>query len=256
MTTATPYADYGTQFAGIYDDIFPRELITSADTAWLASHIPTGHPRVLELGVGTGRIALPLWDTLTDRGDRPAFVGVDVSTEMLDRLAASDPHDRIDRMHADITTHDLGQGNYDTILCLCATISMITDSDAQQAVFHAASNALRPGGRLIVETHNAQIVHNMNPAGSGVYAVPYQGGRRVLVTFSELHGNRWAVEHCWVDNGTATFATERSRVTTPEELDHYAAAAGLIAVQRTAGLGGAPFTGTEPTICVTYQKPQ
>jgi SAM-dependent methyltransferase len=254
MTTPARYADYGSQFAAIYDDIFPRENLTEADTAWLASQIPSGTPRILELGVGTGRVALPLWENLTARGDRPAFVGIDVSAEMLQELAAHDSNHRIERRQADIASDDLGEDEYDTILCLCATISMLTEADDQQAAFQAAATALKPGGHLIVETHNGNIVQAMNPQGSGVYAVPYGGGKRILVTFSELRGNQWSVEHCWIDNSEATFATEHSRVTTLDELDAYATAAGLTPHSHTAGLAGAPITGNEPTVCATYIK--
>ncbi|MFK3672433.1 class I SAM-dependent methyltransferase [Leifsonia aquatica] len=248
------YTDYGTQFARIYDDIFPRTQITTEETSWLANHIPTGAAHILELGVGTGRVALPLWDALIRRGDQPTFVGVDVSTEMLEQLATLDPHDHIERVHADIAIDDLGENAYDTILCLCATISMLTEPAAQQAAFHSAAKALRPGGRLIVETHNADVVQALNPAGAGVYAVPYPGGKRILVTFSELQGTTWKVEHCWIDNGSATFATEQSRVTTSGELDAYAAATGLTKLSHTAGLNGATRDTNSPTICATYQK--
>ncbi|WGD37475.1 class I SAM-dependent methyltransferase [Lysinibacter sp. HNR] len=255
MTHTTPYTDYGTQFAEIYDDLFPREHITDADTSWLAEHIPPGSPHILELGVGTGRVALPLWETLTRRGDTPMFVGIDISREMLNQLATKDPHAHIDRRQGDIAHEDLGSNGYDTILCLCATISMLTDHTAQQDTFRAAAKALKPGGHLIVETHNSALIQALNPSGAGAYAVPYPGGQRMLVTFSELNGNQWTVNHCWINNGVATFGNESSSVTTLAELDTYATEAGLTPVTHTSGLSGNPLQDHDATVCATYIKP-
>ncbi|WIE83510.1 class I SAM-dependent methyltransferase [Curtobacterium sp. MCPF17_021] len=64
---------YGQQFAAIYDDVFPPDpdlvgLLTQSQ--------PT---TALELGVGTGRIAVPLAHAGV------AVTGVDLSPEMLER---------------------------------------------------------------------------------------------------------------------------------------------------------------------------
>ena len=76
---------YGRSFADVYDDWY-REVsdvdATVARVAALAAR--RGGGRVLELGVGTGRLALPL----AARG--LAVTGVDASPEMLERLRAKD----------------------------------------------------------------------------------------------------------------------------------------------------------------------
>ncbi|WP_288785662.1 hypothetical protein [uncultured Microbacterium sp.] len=64
MSIATPqarsYASYGAQFSGCYDVIFPRDMVTDAETSWLRTVLPARGRRVVELGVGNGRVALPL----------------------------------------------------------------------------------------------------------------------------------------------------------------------------------------------------
>lgn len=64
MSIATPqarsYASYGAQFSGCCDVIFPRDMVTDAETSWLRTVLPARGRRVVELGVGNGRVALPL----------------------------------------------------------------------------------------------------------------------------------------------------------------------------------------------------
>lgn len=71
---------YGAQFAGWYDRIFPKD----ASAAYTAERIAAWHPLpgagTCELGVGSGRIAIPL------SGIIGKVTGVDSSPEMLDAL--------------------------------------------------------------------------------------------------------------------------------------------------------------------------
>ena len=69
--------------AGFYDKTrgLPKEQaqqVTDLLTAEL-----TGRDRTLEIGVGTGRIALPLYERGVD------LVGIDISVPMLERLVAN-----------------------------------------------------------------------------------------------------------------------------------------------------------------------
>ncbi|WP_426624479.1 class I SAM-dependent methyltransferase [Leifsonia sp. McL0607] len=253
-TTVSAYTTYGRDFADIYDTIFPREAIGPEELAWLSRHIKSGS-RVLELGVGTGRVAFPLLNHLAGQGVSVDYRGIDISAEMLEQLEAADTEGRINATRGDIVDADYGT-DYDSILCVCATISMITNPNQQSAVFANASQALAPGGTLIVETHNSDFVHAIHgPHRTITYAVPYPGGQRALVSFSDLDGSAWNIDHCWIDNGSTKFVSETSRVTTLAELDTYAIDAGLIPSGHTAGLTGSPIQPTAGTVTAEYRKP-
>ena len=73
-------ARYGEAFADVYDDWYAGSFDTEGAVATLADLAGPGP--VLELGVGTGRLALPL----AARG--LTVVGVDASSSMLEKLAA------------------------------------------------------------------------------------------------------------------------------------------------------------------------
>src|SRR5436189_3899438 len=71
---------YGTRIAGVYDELHPSTPAVDTAAAFLADAAGAG--RVLELAIGTGRVALPL----RDRG--VPVEGVDISPEMVERLRA------------------------------------------------------------------------------------------------------------------------------------------------------------------------
>lgn len=251
---APTYAEYGRQFAGIYDGLFPRSLITDAEVRWLTAHLPQAPERlVVEFGVGTGRVALPVARAL--RAERSTRVlGVDISDEMLARLAAEDKYGLVTPISADVTSERITDGA-DLVICVCATISMITEPDKQQATFRNAADTLKPGGVLIMETHNADLVSGMHVDGRATLAIPYPRERQVLVSFSELDFPIWRVDHCWIEGRSATFADEVSRLTSLEELDQYARQAGLESVGHFSGLSGAPFDARSATLAAVYRRP-
>lgn len=247
------YLDYGRQFAGIYDALFPQAHVTPDQVEWLSSLLPDRDPLlIVELGVGTGRVALPLAAALAER--RPSFIGVDVSQEMLDVLGQSDVFGAISPKLAD-ATQVVPASHADLVLCVCGTLSMITDPVGQEAAVRNAAAALRPGGLLVVETHSPDLVRSMHVEGHATLAVPYEGYRKVLVSFCELDFPNWKVDHCWIDGDRATFASEVSRLTSLSEIDGYASGAGLELVGHFSGLGGAPLAAHSPTVTGLYRRP-
>ena len=101
-TEETQAVSYGRQFADFYDRLFPPGAGAEATAAWLAALHPRDGAPALELGIGTGRIALPLAERVGE------VVGVDASPDMLDVLR--DELDRrplpIEPVLADIRDYD------------------------------------------------------------------------------------------------------------------------------------------------------
>ena len=140
---------YGRQFGGFYDRIFPSGDYTEPTVRKLASLHPQPGERALELGVGTGRVAIPL--------AQRAFPvrGVDSSPEMLDQLRtkAKEADADVEAVHGDIRKYS-DDAQYGLVYCVCATLSMILDADDQRATIQHAADRLAPGGVLVVETSN------------------------------------------------------------------------------------------------------
>lgn len=136
-------ADYGQLHAWVYDRIYGARFTSAAAVEALAAAAGSG--AVLELGVGTGRLAIPL----TRRGI--VVDGIDASPAMLARLRAQPGGDAVGALEADLADFTLARRDYTVAVCAVSTLFMLTH-DEQRRCVRAAAAHLRPGGRLFVET--------------------------------------------------------------------------------------------------------
>jgi SAM-dependent methyltransferase len=137
-------SSYGARLAEDYDSIYGDVFDTEGAVDFLADLAPGG--RVLELGVGTGRIALPLAARGLD------VWGVDASSEMLQRLKAKPGGEAITTMCGDFGTVDARSvGPFDLVLLLVNTLYAMPTQDHQVACFANAAAHLASGGRFVVE---------------------------------------------------------------------------------------------------------
>jgi SAM-dependent methyltransferase len=229
----------------------PRDGRTDACVAWLAAAHGGDRAPALELGVGTGRIALPL-------AQRTGLVvGVDSSPEMLDQLrtALARRPLPVSPVLADIRGYEDGQ-RYGLVTCLLGTLSIVLDVGGQQEILDTCARSIAPGGTVVIETHNPAAIMALHGGRSDiVLETAYGDGSERLVSRSiiGLPGGRWRLEHMWYDNAGERSARETTRLTSPEEIDAYAASAGLRLAARFAGWEDAPFTGAEPMVVSVYE---
>src|SRR5687767_7528038 len=111
---------YGRQFDGWYDRLFPKDGLADRTAEQLASLHPDHGLGTLELGVGTGRIAVPL------SREVGRVVGVESSLEMLSALekdVAATSAD-VEGVHGDIRTYTDNR-QYGLVYCVCGTLSML-----------------------------------------------------------------------------------------------------------------------------------
>ncbi|MFJ3394959.1 class I SAM-dependent methyltransferase [Leifsonia aquatica] len=201
-----------------------------------------------------GRQFASVYDALFPRSQVTAeYIAVDVSSEMLSGLKANDHDQLITPLKADFVSDRL-PGPADLIICVCATLGMVIDPSAQQDAISHAADSLAPGGTLIVETHNPSVVRDMHVETRMTLAVPYEGDRRALVSFSQLEDPAWRVEHCWIDAGRATFMQECSRLTELAEIDTYATTAGLQRIGHYSGLAGRELDPRAPLVSGSYRR--
>lgn len=102
--------------------------------------------RLLELGVGTGRIALPFIRAGYD------FTGVDLSQPMMDRLLAKIAGDpgrasyRVSLQQADVTKLPFADSSFDVIM----SVHVLHLVDDWRAALREAARVLQPGGWLLI----------------------------------------------------------------------------------------------------------
>jgi SAM-dependent methyltransferase len=135
-------ASYGARLADDYDAIYGGVFDTDGAVDLLAKLADGG--RVLEFGVGTGRIALPLADRGLD------VWGVDGSPAMLERLREKPGGDKVTTVCGDFATVT-ADGLFDLVLLLVNTIYAMPTQDDQIVCFANAARHIAPGGRFVIE---------------------------------------------------------------------------------------------------------
>lgn len=228
---------YGRSFADVYDDWYPPDGSTGAAVQRIAELAGTGG-RVLELGVGTGRLAIPL----ADRGLR--VTGMDASEEMLDLLRAKSQRDgspAVATALGDVgTPTDWPEGPFDVVVAAFNLVFNLTDGEAQAKCFRAASSVLAPGGALVVE---AFIPAPMEHRERALEVREVAADRVVLIaTDSEPSAGVVTGQHIeLIDGAPVRLRPWRIRVAGVAELDGYASSAGLAVGDRYGDWAGAPY---------------
>ena len=251
--TAGPRQDYEDGFPAFYDKLFTAGE-TELAVAWLAAAHPGSGDPTLELGVGTGRIAIPLAERAGE------VVGVDGSPSMLAvlRRRLEQRPAPVTPVHADIRTF-APERRYALVICLLGTLSTVLEPDDQRAVLRTCAGAVLAGGTVVIETHNAaRILAAHAGAKQAAWTTPYPDHDAVLETTSSLDSSTqiWRLDHVWREPGACLQATETTRLTTAEEIEAYAMSAGLRPAGRLSGWGGGSFAGDEPmVICVLRAPP-
>jgi SAM-dependent methyltransferase len=135
---------------------YDLELSDRRDVRFWLRLVRRLEPRaVLEIGTGTGRIALPLGRLLQAGGG--SVVGLDCSAEMLERAREKAAQSRNPRLAghvhfvcADVRAFDLGR-QFDLVLAADDPFAHLLDDGEAQAAFTAIARHLSPGGSFVLE---------------------------------------------------------------------------------------------------------
>jgi SAM-dependent methyltransferase len=193
-----------------------------------------GTGRALELGIGTGRIALPL----AERG--VPVHGIELSRAMAARLRAKPGGDAIDVTIGDFATTRV-DGTFSVAYLVFNTIMNLTTQAEQVACFRNVAAHLEPGGCFVVEV-----------------GVPGLQGLPRGETFSVFHvsedKSKWGIDeidvatqaltshHVEIVDGRAERFSAPFRYVWPSELDLMAELAGMRLRDRWSGWRREPFT--------------
>lgn len=237
-------SSYGDRHAAVYDRIYGARFAPAAAVDALAS--AAGEGAVLEMGVGTGRLAIPL----AARG--VTVDGIEGSPAMIERLRAQPGSDRVGVHRVDLADFDLPTNDYDVSVCVGSTLFMLTHADQKTAI-RAAARHLRSGGRLFIEAFrpdpnrfgsDGQRVETRTPAvGSHVVRGRHDPVGRSIRIRHELSD----------DSGMHTYEVTLHYATV-EELDAMAFQAGLRLVGRWHDWTGVPAQPYSTDPVSVYEK--
>jgi SAM-dependent methyltransferase len=203
-----------------------------------------GNGAALELGIGTGRIALPL----ARRGVR--VHGIDLSTAMVARLQAKPGGADIGVTIGDFATATVGE-TFSVAYLVFNTIMNLTTQDEQVACFRNVAAHLEPGGYFVVEV----MVPDLQRLPPGETYRPF------TVTATRLGFDEYDVvaqglvsHHYRVVDGALDVVSIPFRYVWPAELDLMARLAGMTLRDRWAGWKREPFTSESTSHVSVWEK--
>ena len=204
-----------------------------------------GDGGALELGVGTGRIAVPL----SRRGVR--VHGIDVSPAMVAQLQAKPGADDIGVTIGDFATAKVGQ-TFRLAYLVYNTIENLTTQDEQVECFRNVAAHLEPGGCFVIEVEVPAL--QRLPPGETVR--PFEVTPTHL-GFDEIDvATQSACSHHYFVGGDRLGVWSMPfRYVWPSELDLMARLAGMTLRERWSGWKREPFTSASTTHVSVWEKP-
>jgi SAM-dependent methyltransferase len=226
---------YDDRRADAYDHRY-RERFAEAEAAadFLAGVARPPGP-VLELGVGTGRIAVPL----TDRGLE--VHGIDASPAMVAQLRAKPGGDAIPVQAGDFA--DVGAevtGGFGVVFVAFNTLFNLPSAEAQARCFTNVARRLGPGGRFVVEAFVPDP--DRFPEGGSVSPTIIEPDHVVLLVARQDRARQTlTASHVSITEEGIRLRPLFLRYSTPAELDAMALAAGLELEERWSGWDRRPY---------------
>jgi SAM-dependent methyltransferase len=242
-----PENHFGEDVAARYDES-EGETFESAAVASVVDFLAdlAGDGAALELGIGTGRIALPL----SRRGVR--VHGIDLSTAMVARLRAKPGAEHIGVTIGDFATTTV-EDTFSVAYLVFNTIMNLTTQDEQVACFQNVAAHLEPGGCFVIEVGVPELQRlppgetfrpfhvSATHLGFDEYDVAAQG-----LTSHHYHAG---------SDGTLEPSSIPFRYVWPAELDLMARLAGMTLRDRFSGWRGEPFTSESRQHVSVWEKP-
>ncbi len=245
---------YGDAFADVYDDWYGTAFDTDGAVALLGTLAARGP--VLELGVGTGRLALPL--AALDL----ALVGLDASARMLEQLAAKPGSDAISTVLADMAEvgaavraagGSVPPDGYALVFSAYNTFLNLDTEAAQRRCLAGVSSLLAADGVLVVEAYVPAPPEDVPRTSIDVARVTSDA---VVLTCTEHDPANQHVtgQHVELRDGSVRLRPWSVRYLTPEQLDALAADAGLVLEERWQDWRATPFDDDSASHVSVYRR--
>src|SRR5215472_1702946 len=236
-------AFYGDRWAAVYDE-HHRQMNPGPAVEFPAGL--AGDGRVLELAIGTGRVALPL------AGRGITVEGVDASAAMVERLRAQPGGDSIP-----VTLGDMAQvpvsGRFGLVYLVCSTLFGLLSQARPAECLASVARVLEPGGMFVIECFVpdlARFDHDQRVQARTVTeeAAIIEASRHDRVQ------QRVNTQMITLDGHGMHLRPVAIRYSWPAELDLMADRAGLRLTERHADWDRRPFTSASDGHVSVYQR--
>jgi SAM-dependent methyltransferase len=204
-----------------------------------------GDGRALELGIGTGRIALPL----AQRG--VPVDGIELSKAMAARLGAKPGGEDVRVTIGDFATTTV-EGTFSVAYLVFNTIGNLTTQEAQVACFRNVARHLEPGGCFVIEVGLPEL--QRLPPGETIHAFYWSATGFGLDEY-DVATQGLISHHFELVDGRYERHSIPFRYVWPSELDLMAQLAGMSLRERWGGWKREPFTSDSRKHVSVWEKP-
>ncbi len=235
---------YGDRIAEVYDSWFAERPDPAPSVDFLSELAGPGP--ALELGIGTGRVALPL----AARGVE--VHGIDASEAMVERLREKPGGNAIR-----VTVGDMAdvavEGRFRLVFCVFNTFWSLLTQDEQARCFENVAARLVDGGAFVLEAFVPD--RSRFDGGQRVAAKVVEADEvRLEVSLHDPVTQRVSTQNVVVDERGVRLYPVAVRYVWPSELDLMARLAGLRLRERFGGWRGEPFTGASAIHVSVYER--
>ena len=242
-------ATYGDKIAAVYDEMYPMRANVGPTVDALAQFANGG--AALELGIGTGRVALPL----AERGVE--VHGIDASEAIVAKMRAKPGGDAIPVTISDFSEFRLRDGasdkKFSLVYVVFNTLFQATSQEAQVQCFRSAAAHLTDDGVFVVEAFvpdPTRFVRNQNISAGRVES------DLVSLDISSHDPVNQLVhsQHLFVSESGIKLYPVQVRYSWPSELDLMAQLAGMRLRERWSDWDGSPFTASSENHISIYES--
>jgi SAM-dependent methyltransferase len=236
---------YGEVWADVYDE--EHQFMDPTPAVALLAEL-AGSRATLELGIGTGRVALPLRERGVD------VRGVDASAAMVERLRGKAGGETIEVAMGDMASASLG-GPYGLVFVVFNTFFGLGNQERQVDCFRNVASALEPGGRFVLECF-VPDVDRFRDGNQTVRAVSLDDSHlRLNASIHDPVRQQVRTQVLVVRDGGMWARPVSLRYCWPAELDLMARLASLELSDRWSGWGREPFTAHSTQHVSVYSRP-
>jgi SAM-dependent methyltransferase len=242
LTDSYTHSTYGERVAPVYDELFSEYEEASVER--LAELARGG--RVLELGLGTGRIALPL----LARGVE--VQGIDSSPAMVERLRSKPGGDRVKVSMGNFADVDV-EGEFSLIYVVFNTIFALLTQEEQVRCFRNACGRLTADGYFLIEAFVPDLSRFDHGQSNKVTRMSTDGVGLDMAMHDPAE-QRVTGQYVYITRDGVRLYPIQIRYAWPAELDLMAQLAGLRLLYRWGGWQREPFTSQSGRHVSVYER--
>jgi SAM-dependent methyltransferase len=234
---------YGDRIAGVYDNYHGG--LDPADAVSFLADLAGDGP-ALELGIGTGRVALPL----AARG--LPVEGIDASTKMVERLRSKPGGDALPVTIGDFASFRLGR-TFSLAYVVFNTFFSLLEQDEQVACFECVAAHLGPRGCFVIEAFVPDLTR-FHRGQATLTSRLETDDVRIDASMHDPVGQMVRTQHITIRDGKLETFPVALRYAWPAELDLMARIAGFEREARYAGWRREPFNAASGSHVTVYRK--